>query len=451
MKLPDLLPKELHFVGVAETDEALFKLLSQEDALLTDFFVNACEDETWCLNHAPFFRTTLNWVMEKYFSGRLNHLFAVRVVRALQTHFRGIEEIIPKNLDVIVENQAHPMNRLMAAIACDTLFQQETLNWKVPAPHFLLYKQFIEMNAADLLWRYDLKELLEINEEAKGLGLAGFDHLTAGSMKRYLNGENVVELLIFAHDTLWDRLKHHCIDVINHLGWGVALKKLAPEQLGFEFLAFTPEALHLFDTLKSRITHLVCTHTEEPQFEAALQKCPNLVALDISHSLKPCTAPLPSHLRELNLSYCGWLNEEAIKPLSELRIMRLRGNTHLSFTFWQALYQFPALEALDLSHCLQLGDEELQIVGIAVPHLQELNVQECAQIGDMGFAALARQCKGLLRLDASRTKIGDGALIEFAVSCPQLMELRLVRCPQLTERGISEARRLATHLMKLQR
>ncbi len=452
MQLPDLLPKELHFVSKAASDEALFAMLSPQTALLTDFFENACEDETWCQKHALFFSRAIDWFTEGFFRHTLSRSFASRVVKAMQKHFRGLQNIIPKSL--IVNNM--PMNKLMVGLSSEVLFYRigETLPLNVALDHFLLYKQFIEMNYASDLWKYNLEELLALHTEAKQLGLSGFMDCLADTMKRYLTRENVVGLLILGHDELWESLKDHCIDCLNRLEEDAQLRKYSVDELAFEFLAFSPFSWNLFSQLKSRITHLICSGslTEEPDFGSALQQCPKITSLDVtlSESLSPYFIDLPK-LIELNLSMCGWLNGQTIKSIDclEIKILKLKSNTHLKYTFWQSLMRFKALESLDISRCLQVGDEEIKIIGSALPGLKELYLQECTALSDIGFTSLARQCPQLIFVDFGRTALGDQALLEFASYCPQLYELRLVRCEQVTERGIAETLRLARNLGKL--
>lgn len=424
MDLPDLLPKELHFAAEAVSDEALFQLLSNQTAQLIDFFVNACEDEMWCDKHSQFFHLALDWISDNFFKERISHAFAKRAVEALQTHYKGLCHLIPAD------------NRLMAGGVSEVLFYRIQAGKELfEGSHSQLYKHYIETGRADNLWRFGQDELLTIHTEAKKLGLEGFLTLCADTIKRYLNRENVVEMLILSQAEDWTTLRNHCIDLINRLNWGVNLKKDLP--LSFEFLAFSDESLALFSRLKP--THLICALTEDSQFPSVLTS--TITSLDVTGS-PSFDMPFPAGLSELNLSMCGWLNEKTIQPLRGLKILKLRSNTHLLYTFWQALYSLPSLEELDISHCHQIGDEELKIIADASPGLQGLHMRECA--GDPAIAA--RRCPNLTFLDVSRTEINDASLLEFATRCPQLEVLVIRRCAQLSEKGVLETIRLSPQL-----
>ena len=168
-------------------------------------------------------------------------------------------------------------------------------------------------------------------------------------------------MLILSHAEGWTDLKNHCIDLINRLGWGVNLKK--DSHFSFEFLDFSEESLKLF--LRLNPTHLICALTEDPQFPKVLSS--KIISLDLTGS-PSFHLPFPARMQELNLSMCDWLSEKTIRPLDSLLILKLRSNTQLLYTFWQALYSFPNLEELDISHCHQVGDEELKIIANAAPH-----------------------------------------------------------------------------------
>ena len=324
MRLPDLLPKELHFVKEAPSDEALFTLLSQQPPKLIDFFVSATEDETWCQAHSAFMLHAIHWLTENFFQGRLD---PTKPVRALQRHFHAA--IVPNDVKVVVGGHEYPMNRLLLAHASETFFYRLTagdLSLTIPEDHFVHYKEFIETGKTSQLWRMDLNELLRMQKESKIL--VGFDNQIADTIKRYLNRDNVLDLLQLALDERWESLKNHCIDSL-----GPVLKKGGP---GLHFV-YTPDENDLFLKLAPRITHLSCSG-ELP----SLKKCSKLIALDLSHSTTPYTGSVEG-LKELNLSMCSWLNEQTIKPLiSPITTLKLRGNHQLSFTFWsQPLLLYP--------------------------------------------------------------------------------------------------------------
>lgn len=447
LQLPAFLPEELHFASRASSEEVLFTLLAGQTARLIEFFEYACDDEMWCEKHTTFITRTINALGDAYLREGLSERFALRAVRAMQKHFYGIN--IPWDLLVRVEGQDFDMNCLMVKVCSDVLFYrvQGRKVIDIPLNHFLLYKQFIETGDSDL-WKCSLSELLALRAEAKAWHIRGFEDCCAVTMKRYLTRDNALDLLIMSHDEEWGSLKNECIDFLNQQEAGVLFRKYGVDDLAFEFLEFSHFSWHLFDKLKSRITHLITAITDEPDFGAALEQCPKLFSVDVTLSKgdSPFFAAIPARVQELNLSMCSWLDERTIKAFpAGIKILKLRSDTHLKFTFWQALLRFNALESLDISRCQQVGDAELRLIASALPHLKELYLQECPNLSQIGF--LAWQCPKLEVLNVGRTDVDDQALLELS-SLP-LVELYVVRCERVTERGISETLRLGSNLIKV--
>lgn len=469
MRLPDLLPKRLHFIGDAPSDDALFTLLKPQTAVLVDFFENACEDEMWCQQHLPFFTQTIEWLTTAFFQDKIALHFAKQAVAALQKHFQGLSYVIPKHLTLLVHGEVFQMNSLMVGVVSHALFHQIRmkcsangegsikLEEKLSTSHFHLLKKYIENAHVEDLWKSDEKELFKLHEEARELGITGFLDCCADILKRYLTGGNVLSYLIISHDEMWASFKNYCIDYINRTESGISLKKGSVNELIVEFLEFNSSSLAIFSKLKTRITHLICSGsiTLDPHFGSVIHECPRLVSLDLSQSLSfgPYLTAMPPSVESLDLSMCPWLDLESMSPvaplLEELKRLALRRNTHLSYVFWPVLLQLPYLEVLDIAGCVQIGDAEAKIIAEVLPDILELHLEGCSSIRDRGFRDIAKQTAHLRVLNVSRTEFGDEALLEFASVCPKLNVIILERCTKVTERGILEAVRLAGQLQKI--
>lgn len=461
MHLPDLLPKRLHFIKEAPTDEALIDLLKPQIAVYVDFFENACEDETWCERHLTFFQQTLEWVTSAFFRDKFAMHFAKRIVAALQKHFRGLSDIIPKHLVIKQGGQEYLMNSLMVGVCSQGLYHQMRrvsgqgameLEENISTAHFNLFKAYIEYGQVEDLWKSDEKELMKLHDEARQLGMSGFLDSLADILKRYLTGQNTIPYLILAHDELWVSLKNYCCDYINRSDLGVTLRK--GDGLQFEFLDFNSSALELFSKLNTRITHLICSGltTMDPHFGSVLNECPILTALDLSQSrsYSPFLNAVPAIVESLDLSMCPWLNAEAMKQLPvEVKRLALRGNTHLNYAFWPVLQRFTSLRSLDISSCPQINDAEVKMIAESASDLDELQLEGCSGIGIKGFREMAALNSRLRILNVSRTEIGDDALTQFASACPRLNVLIVERCTGVSEKGVLEAVRLAGLLQKI--
>ena len=115
---------------------------------------------------------------------------------------------------------------------------------------------------------------------------------------------------------------------------------------------------------------------------------------------------------------------------------------------------FPQLASLDLSGCEQITDAavlalaqghlsslnlwkcnkitDAAVIAVAQEHLSSLNLAGCTQITDAAVIAVAQEHLSSLNLKWC-DKITDAAVIAVARGCPQLSELDLTRCKQITE------------------
>jgi hypothetical protein len=152
---------------------------------------------------------------------------------------------------------------------------------------------------------------------------------------------------------------------------------------------------------------------------------------------------LPNTLFELLLSDCPWLTNQLLKDIlhfcPSIQRLALANCGQLSVAVWGGLLKLRRLHALDLARNLQLTDEELALILRSARSLVELDISECHQLSPRGFQLLGRSRHSWTILNLSRTAIDDSALLEIVSRMPELEVLRIARCLELTEQGITAA------------
>lgn len=477
LTLPLFLPSTLAQYSKAENETDLFQQLSKDPKDFVLFFECAAEDETWSERHSQFMKKAICWLTEQSFQEQLPIWLAERVVTAIQTHFHLLHPHIPYNLTFNLDGGSVEVNSLFFE-ASSPLFhnlirreyknhETASITWKeLPYQQFQLVAEFIHVGAVKTLWKLQQSDLFALLNSATRIGLSGLALQCQETLKRYIDSENALEMLIQAHTHSWSLLKQTCIEVLNDLSLGVRFplnqesnsgthRKLKP--LVMEFLEFSEDSLHLFSRLHSLLTHLICsgTLTEYPAFSDVMKKCPKLIGLDISRSriFSDRLFDIPAHLEELDLSKCPWLTNGVLKQIvgvcPHLSYLSLASNPQLSSVGWGALQAETSLKALDISRCHQVRDEDFALILRACPHLIELNLEECDKLTDQAFFEIARSLSQLIGLNLSHCSITNGLLAEILSRCRFLQRLDLTRCLEITERGLLQALKPASALREL--
>jgi hypothetical protein len=144
------------------------------------------------------------------------------------------------------------------------------------------------------------------------------------------------------------------------------------------------------------------------------------------------------HLLRLNLSHTDSTDEvfEYIETFSKLQELRLDGCEQITSKGLQALSGHSTLLRLNLSHT-NITDEVFEYIK-TFSQLQELDLGWCRNFTckglQEGLQALAGH-SNLSRLNLSGTKILDKAF-KYIMTLPQLKELNLTWCVQITSKGL---------------
>lgn len=464
MQLPSLIPPELKQYNQAENETALLQMLIKKTPELVLFFEYACEDETWSDRHGTFMRAALEWFTAQSLQERLSAPFIQRIAASVRAHYLNLKSYIPRDLTFDVQSKKMAFSSFLFAASSDyfhNLIRGQrhhernaaiSLN-TLPIDFFEHVEEFVYTGGVASIWKYDQAALLKFLRHASDLRLIGLMQLCEDTLKRYIDRDNAIELLIKAYKRSWMHLQKHCCHFINTLSWGVKFED--PEKfritehgerkfLAFEFLEYSDTSLEIFEQVRKLITHLIFSGSlvEEPPFNKVVQECPHLRFLDIGrtrdynqrlHDVNP-------NLQELDLSNCAWLTNDYLKKIVEifpnLRRLALTSNVQLTFLGWSALQKLPLLYGLDISRCRQVHDDDLLLILRACPQLTDLDLEECRGLTERAFFDLAKGLPNLAVLNVSKSHISDIALIEIALRCRHIVELYLKRCKEISEKGV---------------
>lgn len=458
MEFPSLMPKELdpYFTDLA-TEESLFLSLIKQADDLTLFFANAADDETWTENHEQLMTKLLEWLTQQAFLDRLSIGNSAKVSQAIKKHYPVLKEIIPKNIVIKLKDGEVSFNGLLLTAASD-FFRQLLIQAFIKDSHELSFPQmtlrefspvasFLSTgNVPDLLTRGS-EEIIELIKRANAWELTDLSIESERTLKKYINEENIFNMLAHGKHEHWSHFVQHCVDFINRRDWKFKLSIPFHERLAFEFLDFHEPTINFFEELRPLVTDIICRGNliEEPLFGLILKESPNLFALNImqSNAFSNQLLEIPSHLQALNLSECLWISKDSLKEIMVccpgLKQLYLQSNTHLNYIFWGELTRYKTLTIIDLSNCNQLKDDDLSIILRGLDSLNQIMLSGCKKISESGFLELAKNLRRLIKLNVSHTDISDTALVEIISSCHNLTDLDISGCTQLTEKGILAA------------
>lgn len=478
MILPSLLPSDYVRYMKADSDETLLKLLKENTHEFVTFFEYAAEDGTWCEHHLPFMRSALQWFTTQFYSDLLQLESARRIANTFWGHQMLLLSCLTKDLTVKIGKESEQVNSLLMAVSSEVFFdlirtqkvdaeQRIVVLDNATTDLFNQIAEFITTRDVPTLWKHRQNEIIDLLRLAVRFELRGLKEICEDVLKRYITKENVLDTLVEAHLESWDVLQEHCFSFINSLNLGVRLFSVKQRRvdisekevqaLAFEFLDFSDVAQDMFERLKSFITHYVCSGslTEDPAFSTTIKACPNIIALDISRSLRYTDrlSDMPQALQEIDISKCLWLTDANLQKMISYspNVIRLtlNSNSQLTFKGWGELMKFHQMRALDVSRCNQVNDEIFVLILKSSHHLVELGVEECKRISEKGFFEISRNLPELAFLNVARTYISDAAIIDVASRCRMLRSLDVTRCVSITEKGIIQTVRQATKLREL--
>lgn len=468
MDLPLELPKELRYLGEAKDSKMLMEMLTSLPPDLITFFESACEDSSWCAKHTDFMNSAIQWITIKSFEERLMDEFAQRAATAIRKNFNILRHQIFLNLIFEVDGKQIKQNSLLWATVSDYFHKhiriecREKKNSKISmgAMNHGIFEQiqeYVETGNVNNLWRKSEREILEVFRDASEWNIPGLMIDCEILLKKYITPENAIETLISAHKNRWLHLKLTCMEFINHLNLGIYLEIENVQNLSVEVLNFRRKTLEVFEQLSSVITHLHLggSLAENPEFSDVIQRCPNLIGINFSGSVdfSDKFLAIPQDIQDLDLSKCTWLKGEYLQMFARacpnIKTLNLTSNYDLTYDDWTELYEFYELETLDISRCHQIKNEDFTVIFKACRMIKKLIMVECIQVEEAMFNEIGRVMSGLTDLNIARCNISDAALVDLSTKCNNLVTLNLVRCLNITEKGITEAIRHFPSLREL--
>lgn len=477
MLLPLLLPAHLENYSAYQTEVELFNALKDSPSDLVTFLECACDDETWSEKNHTFLFMCIEWVTFQFLEEKLSLQSARRIANIIHSHFPILNPLITRNISINSSEKEVPVNSLMLAVSCEFfhdvirahrhLHQRTVIHFDNISSDLLNdIVEFAMTGAIAHLWRHTPDELYQLLRQARAFQINKLMELCEETLKRYINQNNVFDLLIMANAESWPNLQQSCCSYINALSLGVQLETLGrsrisseEQPLALEFFNFHDAALHAFSQLRQIVTHLIFGGSliEEKSFSYIIKSAPRLISLDIGHSqaFSDRLTDIPPTLIELNLSKCEWLTNFYLKKMIAfcpfLKKLILNSNVQLTYIGWTELQKLPNLHALDISRCYQIQDEDFILIlkACANAHVIELQMEECRKLSDKAFAELAKNLPLLVSLNVSRCHISNGTLLELASRCHQLQFLNITRCREITNTGIVQFIKHAHSLREL--
>jgi F-box and leucine-rich repeat protein 2/20 len=473
MHFPALMSSELDHYHSLDSSAELLKKLKEKPADMVTFLESACEDHTWLEENETIVLEMLQWLNKRFYEEKLDPELVKRLVLAIQRNYSSVRSMLffPNalyyNLTLLVKDKPFLINSLLYGSQSEKFKSLIKRTWnlqlneakidKLSLDQIPLIDEFVNEGTTSLLKRADHNQIVSVMRTAAFWGLHDLAAACAAILARYLNKENVLDTILTANQEGFFELKKEACKFFNTLDRGILLSVPSNKEFSLEFLHFKGIALEAFNKFADIVTHLVFSGntTDDPEIVNVIHKCPNLISIDLkgSNSFNDNLNALPPNLKEINLSYCSWIDDQTFEKIvslcPNLEKLSLAHDNSLTFVGLSQLANLPRLQQIDLEDCKAVDDEGLKLVAQSASSLENVSLRNCNKITDQGVSDAVRWWRRLTTLDLSRCPdVGDGALFEIGRHCPELHELRLVRCREITTKGVDEILR-SLHRLQL--
>lgn len=461
MELPSHLKK---YEAYSSEEELLEELFHHPNELLS-FLLQVITDTDWILEHSEMIKKILEWITAANINRNFPDSFFSPLVVPIQKFLQGY---IPKDLTLQASDNLYQVNSFL--VGQYSVYFQRRINQECrhKSPRFLnvseipsyllpIIDEYITTGEYKDLWKTPPDELWIMIEDLSKWSFISLIEKCEEILCRYIDRYNATDVLVKAHQNSLQLLQDASIDFINLQETHYSLHKTPVEFLAFEFKSFHTSAIEIFDLLSPYITHLIFSKDllNDLNFKIAVNKCPELVGLDLrdSQAFSDYLIDLPEQIRELGLSHCRWTNSQALKIVTKscphLKKLDLSSNDHIPPVMWGDLQYFKELAVLNISRCFQITDRELRIVLQAAPGLFELDLTDCHRISPDGFFEIGLLSPDLSILNISKTSISDAGLIDVMTRCKYLYIVDLSRCSGISDKGVLEGIRARPSLKKI--
>ncbi|KAJ3077161.1 hypothetical protein HDU98_007546 [Podochytrium sp. JEL0797] len=163
-----------------------------------------------------------------------------------------------------------------------------------------------------------------------------------------------------------------------------------------------------------------CWQVLDDELGIMTNTCPNIQHISLSNCWKITDRGISylayglTKLRSLDVSYCG----------------QLKGHGF-------ADHRWSGLKTLNLTHCKQIGDEQLEKVLAQASEIESIKMRRCVRLTDFGVFLVIRHCRKITSIDLSDCDhVSDKCLKWIASSPSKLSDLRLSFCTRITNAGL---------------
>lgn len=228
-------------------------------------------------------RALLRWSAKAYYLGQLPDFHAQKIVNLVQYYswlhaFLFFRSSLFFTATLIIEQKEVLVNSLMFGVLSPYFqqvfraycFDQLRNEWTLPSISLFLFQlvhiHVLQGEIPDL-WRYSYQEVWTLMRQAKAWELPSLIKECTSVLHRYLNQNNIIEILIQAQQQLLTEWKQECTDFFNQQEWGLRFLPGREADLRIELLNYYQETLELFEKFAPLITHLTFSnHLSEDSF-----------------------------------------------------------------------------------------------------------------------------------------------------------------------------------------
>lgn len=447
MQLPPILPKELEYLRNIQEPNQVFSELVQDTHKLVKFLEVVSDDDVWINRNPEFMTQMMGWLTQQYTQGRLGADIAEHSSNIIYSHYSTLKKLIPYNITVISENHSFPINAMLFGTTSpifkdlirDELWSKNKKSFELQGVSEKELKELIEFineGTLDNLWKQSREEILEMLLFAEKWDIPKLADLCQLSLNRYIDNERVIPTLLQSQKEKWRVLRHECIDYFNGMEYPIKIVNSDNDDFIVEFTNFRTIALETYKKMSSVVTDIICRKelAQEQAFVDIMQATPKLKGIDVSDSneFSSHLLEIPSKVNQFTAARSPWITNENLRLLinatPQMTKVHIPSAIQLTTNGWADLQRWERLEKLDLAHCHQLHDRDLQIILSGCLRLRELSLEDCRILSENGFRALAKPTSRLVRLNLSRTNLSDTAFVDIVDKVRSLEEMDISRC-----------------------
>jgi len=261
------LPDELHYL-IGQSEEAIVDLLKLAPGDLITFLASALYNGTWTAQHLDMLEKLIAWLTEQSVQATLPLSLLYQAGSLISSHFSSLAPIVPANLMIRLQDGDFEINSLLFICASNKLKnffyeRKDKTSFLLEFPdvsikEFQSVKEFIETGQISRLWKKWKPDLFALMELGMRWDLKGVVSLSAGEMAKYIDLENVIELLTLSIREKLPLFEEKCLEKINQYDWGFSLHLDPNMGLILTINYFSDEMMQSFQKVQDLVNGLSC-------------------------------------------------------------------------------------------------------------------------------------------------------------------------------------------------